>query len=208
RDPDGDAAKCEGAGADAVFTPELADVYPRGDQTFVEVERVSRGFCGERRPGHFRGVATVVTKLFALFRPDVAVFGEKDFQQLAVVRALSRDLHLGVEVVGAPIVREPDGLAMSSRNAYLSPEQRARAVGLFEGLQAARARFASGCGEPGPLRAAVSERLMARGLREDYVGLVDPRTLEPVGEVSGSARLLVAAFAGATRLIDNAPLAG
>src|SRR4051812_10600275 len=119
RDFEGDVKKCESAGASVVFAPEPAEIYPAGFQTHVEVEQVSQGLCGEKRPGHFRGVATVVTKLLAMFRPQLALFGEKDFQQLAVIRTLERDLNLGVEIVGMPTLREADGLAMSSRNAYL-----------------------------------------------------------------------------------------
>jgi pantoate--beta-alanine ligase len=133
RDLPGDLARCAAAGVDVVFHPEASEIYPPGHQTFVEVTELSRGLCGDRRPGHFRGVATVVTQLFALLRPHVAIFGEKDYQQLQVIRRLAHDLHLGVEVVGMPIVREPDGLAMSSRNAYLSAAERSRALALLRG---------------------------------------------------------------------------
>jgi pantoate--beta-alanine ligase len=149
----------------------------------------------------------VVTQLFALVRPAVAVFGEKDWQQLQVIRRLALDLHLGVEVVGMPIVREPDGLALSSRNAYLSVAERQRALGLSRGLQAARAAWASGTREAGPLREAARAELGAAEVREDYVELVDPQTLVPLAAADRpEARVLVAGFVGATRLIDNAPL--
>ena len=204
RDLEGDLRKCHEAKADAVFTPEAGAMYPSGHRTFVEVTRLQDGLCGARRPGHFRGVATVVTQLFSLARPDVAVFGEKDFQQLQIIRRLALDLHLGVEVVGMPIIREADGLAMSSRNAYLSPPERTRALALSRGLEAARARWAAGERGADPLREAVRAELRAAEVREDYVELVDPATLEPLPRAEqADARLLVAAFVGTTRLIDN-----
>ena len=207
RDLEGDLAKCATLGVDAVFAPAPAGMYPAGHQTFVEVTGLSEGLCGARRPGHFRGVATVVTQLFALIRPAVAVFGEKDWQQLQICRRLALDLHLGVEVVGMPIVREPDGLALSSRNAYLSPPERQRALALSRGLQSARAAWASGVREAKPLCAAVRAELRAADVREDYVELVDPATLVPLPAAERpDARLLVAGFVGATRLIDNVPV--
>ena len=209
RDFEGDLVKCAAAGMDAVFAPSPGAMYPPGHQTFVEVTGLSEGLCGARRPGHFRGVATVVTQLFALVRPAVAVFGEKDWQQLQVVRRLALDLHLGVEVVGMPIVREADGLALSSRNAYLSPPDRERALGLSRGLQGARAAWASGMREARVLCDAVRSALAAAGVREDYVELVEPTTLVPLAIAERpDARLLVAGFVGTTRLIDNAPVGG
>jgi len=206
RDFPGDLRTCAQAGVDVVFQPEAAEMYPEGHQTFVEVVELARGLCGERRPGHFRGVATVVAQLFALFRPHSAIFGEKDYQQLQVVRRLARDLHLGVEVVGMPILREADGLAMSSRNAYLQGPERQRARSLFLGLQAARARFREGTLDPALLQDAVREALRAADVREDYVALVDPDTLVALGQAVPRARLLVAGFVGRTRLIDNVAL--
>jgi len=204
RDLEGDLRKCREAKVDAVFTPEAGAMYPSGHRTFVEVTRLQDGLCGARRPGHFRGVATVVTQLFALARPHVAVFGEKDFQQLQIIRRLALDLHLGVEVVGMPIIREADGLAMSSRNAYLSAPERARALALSRGLGAARARWAAGERGADALRDAVRAELRAAEVREDYVELVDPSTLEPLPRAEqADARLLVAGFVGTTRLIDN-----
>ena len=199
--------RCARVGVDAVFAPTAGAMYPPGHQTFVEVTGLSDGLCGARRPGHFRGVATVVTQLFALVRPAVAVFGEKDWQQLQVIRRLALDLHLGVEVVGMPIVREPDGLALSSRNAYLSPAERLRALGLSRGLQAARAAWSSGTRDAALLRETVRAELAAAEVREDYVELVDPQTLVPLAAAhQPDARLLVAGFVGSTRLIDNAPV--
>jgi pantoate--beta-alanine ligase len=206
RDFQGDVLACARAGVDVVFHPEASEVYPPGHQTFVEVVELSQGLCGARRPGHFRGVATVVAQLFALFRPHTAVFGEKDYQQLLVVRRLARDLHLGVDVVGMPIYREPDGLAMSSRNAYLSDKERLRALALFRGLEAARSLFARGTDDATRLTAAVREALRAEDVREDYVALVDAETLEPVARGIARSRLLVAGFLGVTRLIDNVSL--
>lgn len=208
RDMEGDLARCASAGAEAVFTPTPAEMYPPGFQTYVEVMQVSQGLCGARRPGHFKGVATVVTKLLCLFKPQVALFGEKDYQQLQVIRALERDLNLGVEIVGMPTVREPDGLAMSSRNAYLSPEERHRALALSRGLSAARELCRNGTREASALVGAVRRELEAVGLREDYVELVDATSLTPLSAVipGQAARMLVAAFAGTTRLIDNQPI--
>jgi pantoate--beta-alanine ligase len=207
RDLEGDLDKCREMKVEAVFTPEAGGMYPGGHRTFVEVTKLQDGLCGARRPGHFRGVATVVTQLFALARPHLAVFGEKDWQQLQIIRRLAVDLHLGVEVVGMPIVREADGLAMSSRNAYLSAPERVRALALGRGLQAARARWAAGERAGPALCDAVRAELRAGEVREDYVELVDPSTLEPLQRANqGDARLLVAGFVGKTRLIDNTAL--
>jgi pantoate--beta-alanine ligase len=183
-------------------------MYPDGYQTWVDVEHVSQGLCGERRPGHFRGVATVVTKLLALFRPQVALFGEKDWQQLQVITRLTADLELGVEIVGLPTVREADGLALSSRNAYLSPDERVRALALSRGLFAARALADAGERNAAVLLAAIRAELAAAAVREDYVEVRDAATLEPLLELPANrrARALVAAFVGATRLIDNLSL--
>jgi pantoate--beta-alanine ligase len=207
RDLEGDLAKCADAGIDIVFTPTATGMYPDGHRTFVEVAGLSEGLCGGRRPGHFRGVATVVTQLLALVRPHLAVFGEKDWQQLQIIRRLAIDLHLGVEVVGMPVVREADGLALSSRNAYLSPEGRARALALSRGLQAARAMWAGGERAATALVGSVRAELRAADVREDYVELVDPTTLVPLERADRpDARLVMAAFVGTTRLIDNAPV--
>lgn len=208
RDLEGDLRKCAQAGVDVVWAPERDQVYPPAYQTYVEVTELSKGLCGARRPGHFRGVATVVAKLLALFRPDVALFGEKDFQQLRVIQRLNADLDLGVEVVGFPIIREPDGLAMSSRNSYLSASERERALALQRGLRAAAALCAGGVVNARDLVGAVRAELeREEGLRTDYVELVDSETLAPVIRVADRpARLLVAAYLGSTRLIDNLEL--
>jgi pantoate--beta-alanine ligase len=208
RDIEGDLIKCGEAGVETVFVPDSSAIYPAGFQTHVEVTEVSKGLDGERRPGHFRGVATVVTKLLNIVQPHVALFGEKDYQQLQVIQALVRDLDLHVEIVGLPTIRERDGLAMSSRNSYLSTEERRRALSLSRGLKAAVHLFENGVGDGRELVLAVRRELETAGLREDYVELVDAVTLKPLTQaVKGRpARLLVAAFAGATRLIDNTPL--
>jgi pantoate--beta-alanine ligase len=204
RDLEGDLEKCREANVDAVFTPDAGAMYPPGHRTFVEVTRLQDSLCGARRPGHFRGVATVVTQLLALARPHLAVFGEKDWQQLQIIRRLAMDLHLGVEVVGMPIVREPDGLALSSRNAYLSGPERARALAFSRGLRAAQERWRAGEQRADALRNTVRAELRAAEVREDYVELVEPDTLEPLERAERpDARLLVAGFVGATRLIDN-----
>lgn len=198
RDLEGDLSKCESAGVALVYAPEPATVYPKGYQTYVTVDDVSQGLDGASRPGHFRGVATVVTKLLALFRPDVALFGEKDYQQLQVIKALARDLELGVEIVGQPTVREKDGLAMSSRNSYLSAEERQRGLGLSRGLFKARDSK-----EKDVAKLLELIRSELKDVREDYVAIVDAETLEPIERVERKARALVAAFVGSTRLIDN-----
>ena len=207
RDLDGDLAKCAAAGVDLVLAPDRPDrIYPPGFQTWVEVTGLSQGLCGARRPGHFRGVATVVTKLLNLTRPHLALFGEKDWQQLCVVKALSRDLDLGVEIVGMPIVREPEGLALSSRNAYLSAAERVVASALSRALFEARDRAAAGERDAVALAAGARRRLEEAGARVDYVEVVHGETLEPVPRAGPGSRMLVAAFVGQTRLIDNLAL--
>jgi pantoate--beta-alanine ligase len=207
RDLDGDLAKCGAAGVDLVLAPEDPSVvYPAGFQTWVEVGEVSKGLCGDRRPGHFRGVATVVAKLLGLSRPHVALFGDKDWQQLQVLRRMVLDLDMGVEVVGMPILREQDGLALSSRNAYLSAEERPRAVAISRALEEARRRAAGGERDPRELSAGITRALLEAGLRIDYVELVHPETLRPVARAEPGTRAILAAFLGRTRLIDNVGL--
>jgi pantoate--beta-alanine ligase len=207
RDLAGDLARCEEAGIDWVLAPsDPAAMFAPDHQSWVTVERVSQGLCGASRPGHFRGVATVVAKLFNLTRPQVAIFGEKDWQQLAVLRAMVSELAMGVELVGMPIVREPDGLARSSRNAYLAPAQRPAALSLSRALFAARDAVASGQRDAASLTAAARAALTAAGVRIDYVELVHPVTLQPVAVAAPGSVLLVAAFVGTTRLIDNVAL--
>jgi pantoate--beta-alanine ligase len=203
RDLDGDLAKAAGAGTDAAFVPEAKDMYPPDAQTFVDVREVSQGLCGERRPGHFTGVATVVCKFFNIVRPHLAIFGEKDFQQLAVIRRMVADLNLPVEILGEPTMRESDGLAMSSRNAYLSPSERARALAISQGLSAARGCFAAGERDPMALVGVAMAALKDRVDLVDYVEIRDASSLRPVERLERPAVILAAAYVGATRLIDN-----
>jgi pantoate--beta-alanine ligase len=206
RDEAGDLAKAASCGVDLAFCPlERRELYPRGTQTWVEVEALDRHLCGASRPGHFRGVCTVVAKLWGIVQPDVSLFGEKDFQQLAILRRMHADLFMPGEVVGVPIVREPDGLAMSSRNANLSPEARAQALAISRWLAAVRARFAAGERSAAGLLGDVAGAL-APG-RVDYASLVDAEDLQPVERVERPALCAVAAFFGGVRLIDNTVLA-
>ena len=203
RDLQGDLAKAASQGCDLAFVPEPGSMYAPSFQTAIEVRDVSQGLCGARRPGHFVGVATVVCKLFNLVRPHVAMFGEKDFQQLAVLRRMVTDLNLPVEMVGLPTVREPDGLAMSSRNAFLSAPDRQRAVALFAGLSAAKALLTQGERRAAVLLAAASAQIVPRVDRLDYLELRAEEDLKPLELVDRPAVMLVAAFVGGTRLIDN-----
>jgi pantoate--beta-alanine ligase len=201
RDLEGDSKKLASAGCDAIFAPETAEIYPDRFQTYTEVLDTSRGLCGDRRPGHFRGVTTVVLKLFNIIRPDVAVFGEKDFQQLAVLRAMALDLALDVEVIGAPLIRDPDGLAMSSRNAFLSPADRAQALFLSRALFAARDAYVTG--QKDRLVDVAGAVLREGGVEPEYLELREYTTLSPLVVADRPAVILVAARVGSTRLIDN-----
>lgn len=206
RDLKGDLAKMKTVKVDAVFCPSVATIYPPGDQTIVEVTGITAGLCGAHRPGHFRGVATVVLKLFNIVSPDVALFGEKDFQQLATVRQMVRDLYLPIKIVGVPTVRERDGLAMSSRNVFLTAGDRAQALALPKSLQAASAMVRRGLNDPVRLCEMV-RKMLARDpqIRIDYVEVCNPNTLQPAVQCRG-ARLLAAIHVGRTRLIDNMAL--
>ena len=201
-----DARMLEEAGCDLLWAPPVADVYPDGFSTKISVAGVSERWEGEARPGHFDGVATVVAKLLLSVRPDVALFGEKDFQQLAVIRRMAADLNIAVEIVRVPTVREGDGLALSSRNAYLSPDERQRAVALPNALKAAREAILAGSPVGTALREAKQSLVDAGFLRIDYFAVVDAATLEPVDAPAGEMRLIAAAVIGTTRLIDNLPL--
>jgi pantoate--beta-alanine ligase len=178
-------------------------MYPPEAQTVIEVREVGKGLCGDRRPGHFAGVATVVCKLFGIVRPHVALFGEKDYQQLTVIRRMVADLNLPVDIVGCPTLREQDGLAMSSRNAYLSPDDRARATAIFRGLSAARRRFGAGERRASVLLEAACAEISPAMDRVDYVEIRDAESLRPVERLEKPAVILAAAFLGTTRLIDN-----
>ncbi len=198
-----DAKMLEDAGCDLMWVPSLTDIYPPGFATTIHVAGVSERWEGEARPGHFDGVATIVARLLLRVRPDLALFGEKDFQQLAVIRRMVSDLSLPVEVASVPTVREADGLALSSRNAYLSPQQREQAVAIPNALEGARAAILSGTNVEDVLEEARAS-LLDRGFsRVDYFALVDSATLEPVRRPQGEMRLIAAAVIGTTRLIDN-----
>jgi pantoate--beta-alanine ligase len=204
RDEAGDLAKARTCGIDLAFCPDATAMYPAGAQTFIEVRELQQPLCGASRPGHFAGVATVVAKLFHATLPHVAVFGEKDYQQLAILRRMTRDLDFGIEIASVPIVREPDGLALSSRNAYLSAEQRTAALALSRGLAAAEARFRSGTRDAAELLAAARAPIEAEPLaRIDYVELRDADELTTVSTVERPVVLAMAVVVGTTRLIDN-----
>ncbi len=206
RDLARDLALAEAAGTDFVFAPEAGELYPRGFTTRVDVG-LTEGAENRARPGHFAGVATVVTKLFNIIQPSLAVFGQKDAEQAAVIRKLARDLDLGIKIEIAPTAREADGLAMSSRNSYLTPSERAAAVVLSRALQAAEFAFAQGERDPAVLRARALTVLAAEPLaRVDYVAVADPDTLNPLSLPAERILLSLAARIGATRLIDNTVL--
>ena len=204
RDFERDRRLLESEHVDVLFHPSVREIYAEGYQTHVDVENLSALLCGAHRPGHFQGVATVVTKLFNIVRPHVAIFGEKDYQQLQLVRRLVRDLNFDIEIIGYPIVREPDGLAMSSRNIYLSPRERQAALCLSRSLSRASCMVKRGETRRGVIteaaRAGIEEEPLAR---VEYVTLCDSATLEPVEEIRGSVLLALAVRIGKTRLIDN-----
>ena len=209
RDLAADVAKLASVGADVVFAPEAGAMYPQGEQTRVRVGTLADSLCGPFRPGHFEGVATVVAKLFALVGPSVAVFGKKDYQQLAILRRLATDLFFPVTIVGHPIVREKDGLAMSSRNAYLSAPDRQRALALSRGLRAAWQAFGAGERRGGALRALVRQEVEKGADSIDYVDVTDADSLAPFAEdarVGERALVAIACRVGTTRLIDNVVL--
>ncbi len=205
RDLERDRALAEEHGVDLLFAPETSAMYPPGDDTRVEVPTLARGLCAKSRPVHFAGVARVVTKLLNLVQPHVAVFGQKDWQQLAIIRRLVTDLFLPVTILGHEIVREPDGLALSSRNVYMTPEERAQAPGLQRGLQSARALVSAGERSA----KAVREHILAYYAanvpvgRVDYVEIVHPENLEPLVEIGPAALAAVAVQLGRSRLLDN-----
>jgi pantoate--beta-alanine ligase len=208
RDPEGDRGKAESAGTDVLFTPSLEEMYPEAVRTNVQVDVAVGTMESAARPTHFDGVATVVAKLFALVGPCRAYFGDKDFQQLAVVRRMAFDLSFPVEVVGCPIVREADGLAMSSRNVYLTDDQRGQATVLHRAVEAGTALVAAGERYADVVRAQMAAMISDASLAElDYAEVVDPTTLERCDEVRGEVRLIVAARFGSTRLLDNGPAA-
>ncbi len=203
RDWERDSDLCRGAGVDLVFAPPVEELYPEGSQTWVSVEELSGPLCGGSRPGHFRGVATVVAKLFHAVEPDVAIFGEKDYQQLQVIRRMARDLLMPVRVEGIPIVREEDGLALSSRNVYLKGGQRGQALALSRALARAQDLVSAGEERVAPILDEVRRVLEGAGVRVEYAEIRHPETLAPVASVRPRAVLALAGLVGATRLIDN-----
>jgi pantoate--beta-alanine ligase len=207
RNLEGDLALAAGRGVELVFAPPAAEMYPNGEPAVHVVPgALAERLCGATRPGHFRGVLTVVAKLFGIVQPDVAVFGQKDLQQAVLIRRMAADLDIPVAVEVAPIVREADGLAMSSRNVYLSAEERERALALWRGLERARGLYAAGESDAATLRAALRSAISVDGVEGEYAEVVDPRTLEPVVRAVPGSVMAVAARVGKTRLIDNAIL--
>jgi pantothenate synthetase (EC 6.3.2.1) len=205
RDFERDKSLCEKENVDYIFYPSYEEMYPDGFQTYVEVAELSKGLCGDFRPGHFKGVATVVAKLFNIVCPDNAYFGKKDFQQLKVIQRMVKDLNFPVNIVGCPVVREPDGLAMSSRNKYLSDEERESALYISKALFEAKRMFEDGITDPNLIKEKVRQIIsQAKHLKEiQYVEIVDSNTLKPVDKVKKSDVLAVAVYIGNTRLIDN-----
>ncbi|MBZ5574246.1 MAG: pantoate--beta-alanine ligase [Acidobacteriia bacterium] len=199
-----DCELLENEGVDLLFAPSAEEMYPKGAVTWVEVEGLSQKLCGRSRLGHFRGVTTVVSKLFHIIEPDLAFFGQKDAAQAAIIRRMVHDLNFPIEIVVCPIVREPDGLAMSSRNAYLSPQEHKSALVLHRTLTEIQSLFAHGERNSARLIEA-GKKVLAQepGVRLDYLGIVDPDCLEPITDLQDQALVAVAAFVGSTRLIDN-----
>jgi pantoate--beta-alanine ligase len=207
RSLDNDCRMLEAAGCDVVFAPDERELYPEPQEILVTPPKAAEQLCGSFRPGHFAGVTTVVTKLFHLVQPQVAVFGMKDYQQLHVVRALVRQLNFPIAIVGGPTLREPDGLAMSSRNGYLSPDERAKAVQLSRSLARVKAAIEGGENDYAKLTAAAEASLGAEGWKVDYVALRSRATLEPPKAAERELVVLGAAWLGRTRLIDNLEIA-
>jgi pantoate--beta-alanine ligase len=204
RDLTVDVELCETLGVDVVFAPPVEELYPGPQASFVEVAGLTGHLCGPFRPGHFRGVATVVLKLLNIVQPDRAYFGEKDAQQLAVIRRMVRDLDVPVTIVGVPTVREPDGLALSSRNQRLSAEERLAAPVLYQALQLVQQRIAGGARDPGEIgQQALGVIEGQPGMRVEYLEIVDPQTLQPLARIEGPALAAAAVWLGSTRLIDN-----
>ena len=199
RDPERDEKICLEQGVDIIFRPE--QLYSQDHVTYIRVEELSKNLCGASRPSHFEGVATVVARLFGLIQPDIAVFGQKDFQQLAIIKQLVRDLAMPVVIIGAPLIRDHDGLALSSRNRYLSPEQRTQAQSISKTLLLIQEQVQQGNTQTHALRKLARESLLVDEL--DYLEFVHPDTLLPIKEMTAPTQLLIAAWVGSTRLIDN-----
>ncbi len=205
RDAKQDLDKARSAGVDAVFTPTVEEMYPDGFQSTVRVEEIMRYLCGRSRPGHFTGVTTVVIKLFNITKPHLAVFGEKDYQQLIVIKRMVKDLNMDIEIIGARTVREKDGLATSSRNSCLSPEERSSALNLKKGLDLAKAMVAKGEKDPVEIKEAVRELILSQPFTEiDYIAICDREKLTDIETIDRSFLFALAVKVGKTRLIDNA----
>ena len=204
RDLDHDAALCESAGVDLIFHPEAEEMYEKDFCSFVDMTGLTEGLCGKTRPIHFRGVCTVVNKLFNIVTPDHAYFGQKDGQQLAVIKRMVRDLNMDIEIVGCPIIREEDGLAKSSRNTYLNAEERQAALVLSRSLKAGKALVDAGETRACVIKSAITAEIEKEPLaRIDYVDVVDFDTITPVEKLEGSILVAIAVYIGKTRLIDN-----
>lgn len=204
RDMEKDAALCESAGASLIFHPEPSEMYLEGSSTFVDMTTLTKGLCGKTRPIHFKGVCTVVSKLFNIVTPDKAYFGQKDAQQLAVIKHMVRDLNFGIEIVGCPIIREEDGLAKSSRNTYLSTDERKAAIVLSKALKAGKLAACNGEKDARVIKKIVTDIITDEPLSKiDYVEAVDWTNLEPVTQINGETLIAIAVYIGKTRLIDN-----
>jgi len=204
RDMEGDLAGARDVGVDLVFAPSVQEMYPDGHQTKISLERVTKHLCGLSRPGHFDGVTTVVAKLFHIAKPHLAIFGEKDYQQLTAVKRMVKDLDMDVQIIGVPTFREPDGLAMSSRNTYLKPEERKSALCLKKSLDLARDMFRQGEKDAQRMKEAVEKLILSYPFTEiDYISICDPISLEDVDRIEEKALLALAVKVGKARLIDN-----
>lgn len=200
---DADTRLCESLGVDCIFAPLAEEMYPQKNLTWVNVEQMTEGLCGASRPGHFQGVTTVCAKLFHIVQPDKAYFGQKDAQQIAVIRRMVADLNFPMEIVVCPIVREPDGLAMSSRNRYLSPEQRKQAVCLYQALCGCKKMVEQGIISTSQLIAQMNQVITTAGVQVEYISIVDARTLQPMASLAEDSLVALACRVGVTRLIDN-----
>lgn len=204
RDIEGDTKKCRETGADLLFLPSVEDIYPEGHRTYVDVDGLSDKLCGMSRPKHFRGVATIVTKLFNIIRPDKAFFGRKDYQQAIIIKRLASDLNLGVDIIVMPTVREADGLAMSSRNSYLNSNERDAARILYRSLMLAGDMIRSGKTSSEEVRAKMEVIISSEGSAKiEYISIADPGNLEDIDVIAGDVLVAIAVWIGKTRLIDN-----
>lgn len=204
RDFERDRRMAEDVGVDILFAPETEEMYPPNHQTFVYVEKLTKGLCGKSRPSHFQGVTTVVNMLFNIVMPHIAIFGEKDFQQLVTIKQMVRDLHMDIDVLGMPIVREADGLAMSSRNTYLKPDERKAALSIYRSLKMAEELLQKGERKSEAILRELNKVLMSEPLiKIDYIQVCNINTLEDVDRIQGDVVIAIAAYVGQTRLIDN-----